>query len=162
MLKLWVHAVSHRQIVETVPQGSDYDRHGLFIPREMLSDVTRIDTSVVLESVYGCDSVLDITLHIVFPEVDLYLPNAITADKNGQNDVFSISEWAQSQIADFEIQIVNRWGEMVFYSQDKGFRWDGYERKSGRVYHNVVYVYIIRYSDMEGNKYVRKGTITVL
>lgn len=162
LLKLWVHAGSHRQIVETIPQGSDYNHHGLFIPQEMLSDIMRIDTSVVLQNIYGCDSVLDITLHIAFPEVDLYLPNAITANNDGQNDVFSISEWAQSQIADFEIHIFNRWGELVFYSPDKGFRWDGHVREDGRVYHNTVYAYIIRFTDLDGNKYVRKGTITVL
>lgn len=122
----------------------------------------RIDTSVVLQNVYGCDSVLDIMLHIAFPEVDLYLPNAITANNDGQNDVFSISEWVQSQIADFEIHIFNRWGELVFYSPDKGFRWDGHVREDGRVYHNTVYAYIIRFTDLDGNKYVRKGTITVL
>ena len=161
-LKLRVHAVLHHQIVETISQGADYNQHGLFIPQEMLSDVTRIDTSVVLESVYGCDSVLDITLYIAFPEVELYLPNAITANKDGENDVFSIPEWVQSQIADFEIHIFNRWGEIVYYSPDKNFRWDGHVSANGSVYHSIVYVYIIRYTDLKGKKYVRKGTITVL
>lgn len=156
-LKLRVHAVLHHQIVETISQGADYNQHGLFIPQEMLSDVTRIDTCVVLESVYGCDSVLDITLYIAFPEVELYLPNAITANKDGENDVFSIPEWVQSQIADFEIHIFNRWGEIVYYSPDKNFRRDGHVSANGSVYHSIVYVYIIRYTDLKGkNMFARE------
>lgn len=160
LLKLRVHAESHHRIVETISQNSNYDRYGLFIPQEDLLDRVRIDTSVVLQSIYGCDSILHFTLTVAVPEIELYLPNAITTNKDGQNDVFSISEWTQSQILDIDVRIFNRRGELVYYSLDKDFKWDGYVK--GKVYHNNVYVYIIRYTNLMGEKVTKKGAITVL
>jgi len=67
---------------------------------------------------------------------------------------------AQSQMADFEIRIFNRWGEQVFYSTDKNFQWDG--NFKGKTYYNNVYQYVIRYSNLFGKSFVKKGTVTVL
>jgi gliding motility-associated-like protein len=94
-------------------------------------------------------------------EITLYLPNAITPSKSdGVNDGFSLPETIQNQIDDFEISIFNRWGEMVFYSNDKNFCWHG-EVKEKTFYGNV-YQYIIQYSNPFGKKFIQKGTITVL
>ena len=92
---------------------------------------------------------------------ELYLPNAITPGRDdGLNDYFSISEHAQGMINLFEISIFSRWGELVFYSTDKGFRWNG--EYKGQIYHQNVYNYIINYTDSAGRPYRVTGSITVL
>ena len=91
----------------------------------------------------------------------LYLPNAITPGRgDGLNDVFCLSEHAKSGINLFEISILNRWGEQVFYSNDKNFQWDGEYR--GQVHHQVVYNYIIEYTDSAGRRFRVTGSLTVL
>ncbi|MBO7630430.1 MAG: gliding motility-associated C-terminal domain-containing protein, partial [Bacteroidales bacterium] len=94
-------------------------------------------------------------------DIQLYLPNAITPSRgDGLNDVFRIPEMTQRMIYDFEISVFNRWGEMVFYSTDKNFSWNG--EVKGKIFYNTVYNYIIRYTDANGKPFHVTGSITVL
>jgi gliding motility-associated-like protein len=121
----------------------------------------RVDTSITYHSVYGCDSIIRVTIQMAVSALTLYLPNAITPSKtDGLNDGFFLPEKIQNQLADFEIVIFNRWGEMIFYSTDKNFCWHG-EYKD-KTFYNNVYQYVIHYSNRFGKKCTTKGTITVL
>ena len=161
VLKLRVHPEYDLHFTETIPEGSSYDNHGIFLSESVLEGVNRIDTSITHRTAFGCDSIVHVTVQIAATDFTLYLPNAITPSKaDGLNDVFSIPEKAQTQMSDFEIQIFNRWGEMVFYSTDKGFSWNG--EFKGKTFYNNVYQYVIHYTNFFGKSFVKKGTITVL
>jgi gliding motility-associated-like protein len=91
----------------------------------------------------------------------LYLPNAITPGRSeGLNDVFSLTESQKAWITDFELYIYNRWGELVYTSQDKNFKWDG--SVNGKIYMNNVYNYIIRLTDRNMRRRFYNGSITVV
>ncbi len=92
-----------------------------------------------------------------------YLPNAITPSiLDGNNDYFCLDERTQNLIDDehFNIRIFNRWGDLVFYSNDKAFKWDG--SYNGNIFYNNIYVYKITCYDKNGERHTLKGTITVL
>ena len=92
---------------------------------------------------------------------ELYLPNAITPGRSeGLNDVFSLTESQKAWITDFELYIYNRWGELVYTSQDKNFKWDG--SVNGKIYMNNVYNYIIRLTDRNMRRRFYNGSITVV
>ena len=94
-------------------------------------------------------------------EQTLYFPNAITPSRSdGLNDCFYIPSKYHPMLDNFEISIFNRWGEMVYYSTDKNFRWNG--EIKGKIFPNTVYNYLIRYRDMNGKPHIQKGSITVL
>ena len=160
VLLLRVHPTYKLQLSETMSEDMDYDRHGIHIGTESLSGLGQLDTTLFLQSIYGCDSVLHISIHLSSPMFALYLPNAITPNGDGLNDEFFIPEKMQSQMSKFEILIYNRWGELVFFSQDKDFRWDGSYR--GMIYKNTVYHYMIRCKDLMGCQLQYKGSLTVL
>ena len=161
VLELRVHPEYDQQFTETISEGTAYDNHGIFLHESLLESGGRIDTSITYQSVYGCDSVIHVTIQVATADITLYLPNAITPSKSdGLNDVFSLPEKIQNQIADFEIEIFNRWGEMVFYSTDKNFRWSG--EFKGKTFYDNVYRYVIHYSNPFGKMFTAKGTITVL
>ena len=161
VLQLRVRPEYDLYFTETIPEGTAYDRHGIFLNESLLEGGMRIDTSITLQSVYGCDSVIHVTISVAVADITLYLPNAITPSKSdGVNDVFSLPERTQNQIADFEIMIFNRWGEMVYHSTDKGFQWSG-EHK-GKTFYDNVYQYVIHYSNAFGKWFTKKGTVTVL
>jgi gliding motility-associated-like protein len=161
VLRLRVHPEYEVRFTETIPEGTSYDNHGIFLNESLMEGGTRIDTSIAFQSVYGCDSVIYVTIQVAAADVRLYLPNAITPSKSdGVNDGFFLPERMQSQIADFEIMIFNRWGEMVFYSTDKNFCWHG--EYNGKTFYDNVYQYIIHYSNHFGKKFTVKGTVTVL
>ena len=52
----------------------------------------------------------------------LYSPNAFSPDGDGINDLFKISGQG---IVDFQIEIYNRWGQMVYKSSNLSKGWDG-------------------------------------
>ena len=98
---------------------------------------------------------------IPFCPLNILLPNAITPSKSdGINDFLALSDYDKSQIGEFSIAIYNRWGELVFWSDDKNFRWDG--RKDGQLTVDVVYNYLIRCTDRNGKAYLFRGNVTVL
>ncbi len=91
----------------------------------------------------------------------LLLPNAITpSNHDGLNDYFSIPERNLLNINLFEIWIYNRWGELVYYTNDKNFRWNGEYR--GTIQYQTVYNYVIRYTNAAGKPEFVKGSVTVL
>ena len=104
------------------------------------------------------------TAHITVESCDgnqLLLPNAITpSNHDGLNDYFSIPERNLLYINLFEIWIYNRWGELVYYSNDKNFHWNGEYRD--KIQYGTVYNYIIRYTNAAGKREFVKGSVTVL
>ncbi|MBQ3851224.1 MAG: gliding motility-associated C-terminal domain-containing protein, partial [Bacteroidales bacterium] len=93
--------------------------------------------------------------------VDIILPNTITpGNHDNLNDWFELSPVFQSQMSDFSIRIFDRWGNVVFASRDKGFRWGG--EVNGNLIPNSMYNYVIQYKDLYGEQFVLKGNLLVL
>lgn len=93
--------------------------------------------------------------------VDIILPNTITpGNHDNLNDWVELSPVFQSQMSDFSIRIFDRWGNVVFASRDKGFRWGG--EVNGNLIPNTMYNYVIQYKDLYGEQFVLKGNLLVL
>ncbi len=70
----------------------------------------------------------------------VYAPNAFTPNKDGLNEVFL---FRSISVSDFELLIFNRWGELIFKSDDINKGWDGtYNGKEAEI---DVYVWKVRY-----------------
>ena len=94
-------------------------------------------------------------------ELNVYLPNAITpGESDGLNDYFCIHDQYKPMIEDFEILIYSRWGELVYYSKDKDFKWNG--EINGKINRQVIYTYMINFTDLRGVPYQLTGSITVM
>jgi gliding motility-associated-like protein len=52
----------------------------------------------------------------------VYFPNSFTPNGDGINDVFEV---VSEQLEQIELNVYNRWGELVFHSVDKQVEWDG-------------------------------------
>jgi gliding motility-associated-like protein len=90
-------------------------------------------------------------------ELKLFLPDAFTPDGDGNNDVF----FAKGKyVKDFKMTIFNRWGEIVFFSDQFSIGWDG--KYKGEVATMDAYAYMVEATDKFGNKLTRKGTVTLL
>jgi gliding motility-associated-like protein len=88
-------------------------------------------------------------------------PNAFSPNGNSQNEEFYIIP--NPYIDQFEIYIYTRWGELVYYSDQKNFRWDGkYQNKYLPV---GTYAYVIRYTSLESEfagEQVQYGSVTLV
>jgi gliding motility-associated-like protein len=63
-------------------------------------------------------------------------------------------------VDDFEMQIFNRWGELIFESKDVRQGWDGYYR--GKLCQQDVYVWRVRVTFMDGGELTDMGDVTLL
>jgi gliding motility-associated-like protein len=86
----------------------------------------------------GKDSVL------VYPYFPIWVPNSITPNNDGLNDVFLASGRA---VEGFHLQIFNRWGLLVFETRDPAQPWDG----GVNAYYapNDTYIWKIEYDTSE-------------
>lgn len=71
-----------------------------------------------------CDT-LSSTVVVQYRDYDcnFFFPNAFTPNGDGLNDVFL--PYFESDVIGMELTIFNRWGEMIFKSNDKTKGWDG-------------------------------------
>lgn len=73
-------------------------------------------------------------------------PNAFSpGNNNDQNDEFFV--FPNDFVDNFEIFIYSRWGEIVFYSNDFDFRWNGFFR--GKLLPEGTYAYVIKFTSIE-------------
>lgn len=119
---------------------------------------------VVLTNTFGCTAA-DMTevLNQCIPK--LVAPNAFRpASAITTNREFSVLSFFITD--DFEILIYNRWGELVFQSTDRFFKWNGgYNNNPSQLLPGGSYAYVIRYvSSFEPNlgKQEQRGGVALL
>tara|TARA_R110002049_G_scaffold20846_10_gene76627 strand:+ start:793 stop:1263 length:471 start_codon:yes stop_codon:yes gene_type:complete len=87
-----------------------------------------------------------------------YLPNAFTPDQDGTNDRFGV---VGINVAEYQLKIFNRWGELIFESSDIANKWDG--THNGNLVPDGVYVYTLFAKELTTGKRITKtGTVTLL
>ncbi len=89
---------------------------------------------------------------------DIWLPNAFTPDGDGLNDVFRVLGNIAT-IHHMEFSIFNRWGERIFYTEDKYAGWDGHFK--GTIAQIGTYVYLLKYR-IGNEPFIRKGNFHLL
>lgn len=91
-------------------------------------------------------------------EFNIFIPNAISPSKSdGLNDYLSLPEYVHRFLTDFEIEIYDRWGELIYWSNDMNFKWYG-----EKAHVSDTYVWVVRVRNSDGKQFVYKGTVTVL
>lgn len=91
-------------------------------------------------------------------EPQIIMPNTFTPNNDGLNDVFIPGLFRN--IASSELFIYDRWGELVFKTEDALRGWDG--KRNSANFPNGVYVCIINYTDFNNKIYTYKGIVTLL
>ncbi|MDJ1484734.1 gliding motility-associated C-terminal domain-containing protein [Cytophagaceae bacterium YF14B1] len=87
----------------------------------------------------------------------IFAPTAFTPNSDGVNDIFKIhSLFVQS----WTIRIYNRWGEVVYASEDKNSGWDGKNKRSAIVM--GTYSYQIEIIDQLGRSITKQGAVLIL
>lgn len=76
------------------------------------------------------------------------LPNVFTPNGDGYNDVFVPMNYPannpKSNIERVDMTILNRWGNVVFQTNDPAIEWDGKDRKSGLNCSDGTYFYVCK------------------
>jgi len=91
----------------------------------------------------------------------LEVPNGITPNNDGANDVLIIDQLNENpdEFPDNELLIFNRWGDILYQAKPYNNDWDG-KNQSGIDLPEGTYYYILRLDIGQGN--IQKGDITIL
>jgi gliding motility-associated-like protein len=92
---------------------------------------------------------------------DVFFPSAFTPNRSGVNDVFKAGYLRPNNLNFYELRVYNRWGELVFKTNDLAKGWDGYYK--GKLQTTGVFVWYARYKKTATDKVVlKKGTVTLI
>jgi len=95
----------------------------------------------------------------IVPEFSFYVPNAFTPNGDGVNDVFN---GKGEEIADFVMMIFDRWGQLIYTTEDKNKGWDGRANSGVDIAQIDVYVYKISLHDTFGNRHDYLGSVSLI
>lgn len=127
-------------------------------PPHAYGDTGTYVITLITSTQYNCS---DTTYQqiIIEPDFVFYVPNAFTPDGDGVNDIFS---GKGIFIKEFKMNIFDRWGNMIFVSEDINIPWDGKANKGKEVALTDVYIYSITVTDFKDLKHNYKGIVTLL
>ncbi len=126
--------------------------------------------TLIANNMYNCPDTFAIEQAVKGnADSQIALPNAFTPNPTGptggwwsiddmfNNDVFFPQ---YKGVEEFEMQIFNRWGELLFESRDVRQGWDGYYR--GRLCQQDVYVWRVKVRFQDGGELTDMGDVTLI
>ena len=107
----------------------------------------------------GCSN--NITANVISDEIDcqyhVYIPNTFTPNGDGQNDMLYVRG---KGIQTLSFRLYNRWGNLVFETENKDIGWDGTLKEKDQS--NAVFVYVLDVTYINGSKEQVKGNVTIV
>ena len=94
---------------------------------------------------------------VVLKDATVKLPNAFTPNGDGINDCFGPAGKVPNE---FQMQVFNRSGEIVFQSSEMNSRWNGMHH--GQAQPSNTFVYMVKYKNIQNQWQLRKGTVTLV
>lgn len=91
--------------------------------------------------------------------LSIWIPNSFTPNNDGLNETFRVI-FNNESITKYSIRIFNRWGEIMFFSEDPNFEWDG--TIDGKPAPVGVYIYQISgKEEFETESFTKYGHVTI-
>lgn len=134
-------------VVSPNSQTTEAKVNGTTIYKVTVSDgfCAKSDTVIVFGGDYACDKNF------------VYLPNAFTPNGDGDNDVLFVRSAIAQKVL---LRIFNRWGQMVFETENQHVGWDGTFK--GRPCDPDVYDYYLKVTCVGKEENIIKGNVTLI
>lgn len=118
------------------------------------------EVTLIVTHESGCQDTLTQFIDVV-PKVAYFLPNAFTPNFDSINDEF-FGKGFFVGMQNFNMTIWNRWGELVFETNDPEEGWNGKRLNQGEQSPNGVYVVVVTYTGPRGEDVELKGFATIV
>jgi gliding motility-associated-like protein len=101
------------------------------------------------------------TITVVFEDCDeaVYIPSSFTPDNDGVNDVWKI---VARNINSMQTRIMNRWGQVVFESNELAPVWVGGFDTGDNYVSDGLYFFRVEFERRNGQREVREGSMFML
>ncbi|MCX7728657.1 MAG: gliding motility-associated C-terminal domain-containing protein, partial [Bacteroidia bacterium] len=122
--------------------------------------VGEYDVTLVAINEYGCTDRITKKVNVL-ADYFIYIPNVFTPDGNGLNDVFQPKGLSIME-QPYRMEIYDRWGELIFVSENFNEGWNGKIKGTMGMAKNDVYAYRIILTDFGNKKHVFTGHVTLI
>lgn len=114
--------------------------------------------SLTIEYGKGCTISDNITIFVDSASQTVKIPDVFSPNGDGINDFFYIQH---NGVSEFEFIVFDRWGGIVYKTDNPDFKWDG--SSSGNILTSGNYLYSTRYKFFKESEFEsKKGYITLL
>ena len=117
----------------------------------------RYVVTLTTEDIFGCFSKAIKNIEVL-QVITLTVPNAFSPNGDNINDELFVGYY---NVTDLEFSVYDRWGQIVFTSNDPAFRWDGRDMK-GKTLPEGAYMYKAKGKSYNGKDILQSGTITII
>lgn len=101
----------------------------------------------------GCS---DTASYVIVTSEGINIPNVFTPNGDGANDTYFIKT---SNLKEYKLSIYNRWGQLLFSSEDPSEKWDG--TQNGKVCNTGTYFFILT-AKSDTKDYSTNGYISLI
>jgi len=148
-------AVSSETNFEWQPQDYMLTTNTIANPRVRPED--SINYIVTVTNPANCKNSDTVRISLML-KYDLFVPSAFAPDGNiNENKKLCIKQVGMKKV---HLRIYNRWGELVFETEDMNECWDGSFK--GQMQQLQTFGYIVEAEDYSGKTINRKGTVTII
>ena len=134
-----------------------YDDDLLISENEILIVDSTLTTYLVVESDKGCIGISSNAVIEYIPRVNFFIPNTFTPNGDEHNDLLITMG---RKIAIFNMIITNRWGEVVFTTNDINKFWDG--KFDGNAVKQGTYTYQVNILGEDKRTFSTSGEVNVI
>lgn len=128
------------------------------------SDTGTYNVTLTVRTQYGCESSISGPV-IIGPDLLVYIPTAFSPDDGGPEPNEGFRAIVNDAAKTYHIIIFNRWGEVIWESQDPQEEWYGTygtAGKEGKPVPQDVYAYYLQVESWDGNQLEYSGTVTLI
>lgn len=112
---------------------------------------------LIAQNEYNCNDTICKPLNII-PQINIGVPNAFSPNGDATNDVLYVE--GNKGIERMAFRIFNRWGQLVFETNDPQAGWDGTFK--GQMQEIEVYVYVVDAVLVSQRRIQLQGNVTLL
>jgi len=128
-------------------------------PKFVYLDTGKFCPTLTVTNKHGCTDEVSHCIEIS-PYFTIYIPNAFSPNGDGRNDVFTAKG---TYVCGFEMYIFDRWGMLLYYTQDMSKGWDGTVNGGSAICQEDTYVYLITaQSCVDQSKHRFVGRVTIV
>jgi gliding motility-associated-like protein len=106
---------------------------------------------------FGCADTANYYPLEIVPDGELFVPNAFSPNGDNLNETFDIGGVS---VTDFNIDLFDRWGKVIFSTKDMQSGWDGYINDYPAP--EGVYAFKIKATFQDGHTYTKGGTVLLV
>ncbi|PCH98581.1 MAG: hypothetical protein COB85_01310 [Bacteroidetes bacterium] len=129
-------------------------------PSHLYVDTGTYVVRQIISNQYACR---DTAYHpiTIDPASIMHVPNSFTPNGDGINEGF-LPKGIGFAARKYEMRIYDRWGDLIFKTEDVNLPWYGTANNGRKVVQTDVYIWMILATNMQGEKHTSIGHVTLI